>query len=80
VRRGTKVRFVVDKLGASEHGDLGHVVDDVYGIGDVGVVAFLHPHSKLAHDGWLYCEVDSKSGPARKLYVAVTAACCEVLP
>lgn len=74
LEKGQKVRFTVPSLGASERDDLGHVVSDTYGPSDMGVLAFLHPNQKPSPQGckgWWFVEVDSKTGPARKLYVGV---------
>lgn len=71
-KAGTRVRFVKDNLGASRRDDLGHVVEETYGLGDEGRVAFRHPNKKACPD-WFYVEVDSKKVPGEKLYVGVTA-------
>lgn len=78
--RGTRVRFTVKNLGASERDDLGHVTEDFYGPADTGVVGF--PHANQRADGcrdWVFVEVDSKSGPARKLYVGVHPSMIEAV-
>jgi hypothetical protein len=69
---GPKVRFTVNGLGASEANNLGkYVRGNDYGTNDVGIVAFEHPNVR-ACACWVYIEVDSKTGPARSLYVAVS--------
>lgn len=67
---GPRVRFLVDNLAASEPENMMRCTGDEYGIGDSGIVAFEHLNPKV-RKGWVYVEVDSKSGPARKLYVGV---------
>jgi hypothetical protein len=80
VPAGPRVRFTFDSLGASERDDLTHVTADRYGKGDIGVLVFEHPNRRLADDGWVYIEVDSKTGPARKLYVGVAQGMIEAVP
>ena len=78
LKKGQRVRFVADNLGASERDELHRVVADRYGRGDESVVDFKHPNKKACPDWW-YVAVDSKSGEPRKLYVGVTARMVEVL-
>ena len=78
LKKGTKVRFVVGSLGASERDDLGHVTSDVYGPGEGGTIAFRHPNPNLK--GWWYVEVDSKGKPGEKRYVGVTERMVEAVP
>jgi hypothetical protein len=69
------VRFLADDLGASEAEDLTHLCSgNNYGPEDTGTLAFVHPNPRLAAEGWVYVEVASKEGPARKLYVSVPAS------
>ncbi len=70
---GTRVRFVKSDLGASERDDLSHVVEEKFGVGDEGVIAFPHPNKTIAVVGWCYVEVQSKTIPGRLLYVGVRA-------
>ena len=81
VTDGPRVRFTINTLGASESGNLTRMAADVdtYNVGDEGVVAFEHPNAKISMSGWVYVEVDSKSEPKRKLYVAVGASMYEVI-
>ena len=76
IPKGTRVRFTRDGLGASERNDLGHMTDDVYGVGDTGIVACPHPNARSC-PGWFYVAVDSKLGEARTLYVGVSSTCVE---
>lgn len=66
---GTKVRFTVDGLGASERDNLGRVTSEVYGIGDTGTVHYAHPNPQCK--GWFYVEVESRRERGHKLYVGV---------
>lgn len=69
--KGTRVRFTLGSLGASERDDIAHVVGTArYGIEDVGIVDFPHPNQKGCR-GWVFVAVDSKEGPPRTLYVGV---------
>ena len=71
---GARVRLAggVANLGASEPDELHRVTADHYSAGDEGVLAFPHPNQEPdGCAGWWYVAVDSKTGPARKLYVGV---------
>lgn len=76
MKNGTKVRFTLDHLGASERHVLHRVVDEEFGREDTGVVSFEHPAKHMAKEGWFYVEVSSKVD-GRKLYVGITANECE---
>ncbi len=78
-KKGTRVRFITDSLGASERDELSRCVTDTWGKGEEGIAAFPHPAKKLADEGWIYVEVDSKSGEARKLYVGVSPRMFELV-
>jgi hypothetical protein len=71
-RAGTRVRFTIDKLGASRRDELRWVTGESYGVGDEGHVAFPHPNRKRCPE-WFYVEVESKNTPGEKRYVGVTA-------
>jgi len=86
---GTKVRFTRGPLGASDDKDnVCHIVSEMFGPGDVGVVAFPHPnrnnkyHDKSMRDSlaktW-YVEVESKVNPGQKLYVGEHEAHLQVV-
>jgi len=79
MKLGTKVRFLVDGLGASRRDELFAVVEDTYGTVDEGVVAFKHPNQQACR-GWVYVEVTGKSDPAEKLYVGVSPTMVEAVP
>lgn len=73
---GTKVRFLRNNLGASERDDLSRFVEEKFGTGDVGVVAFPHPRAadkkhpmRKEIRAIAYVEVESKAQPGHKLYV-----------
>ena len=71
---GARVRLAggVANFGASEPDELHRVTADRYSAGDEGVLAFPHPNQEPdGCAGWWYVAVDSKTGPARKLYVGV---------
>lgn len=76
LRKGMRVRFTANNLGASERDALHRVTADRYDAGDVGIVAFPHPNRQACR-GWWYVAVDSKVGPARTLYVAVAPGMVE---
>lgn len=79
MKKGTRVRFTVDGLGASKFNELHHfATGDVYNRGDEGVVAFRHPNKKNCPD-WFYVEVPSKEEPGALRYVGVSAAYVEVV-
>ncbi|HZL96041.1 MAG TPA: hypothetical protein VFB99_20455 [Vicinamibacterales bacterium] len=74
LKRGQRVRFTRDNLGASLRDELYCVTAERYNIGDEGVVSFPHPNQKPAPmgcKGWWYVEVDSKDVPGEKRYVGV---------
>lgn len=82
---GTKVRFVIDHLGAqrSMNGKATNglqlvpgVVPELFGRNDHGVVAFPHPNERLKD--WWYVEVDSRTEPGLKLYVSASPFMVEV--
>ena len=77
MKNGTRVRFTVDRLGASEINNLGVIVAEPWGIGDEGVVSFPHPNRNLANEGWVYVEVRSRID-GRPLYVGVSQRMIEV--
>lgn len=76
--RGARVRFIKDNLGASRRDDLGHVTQEVFGVGDEGIAVFQSPSRNAARAGWFYVEVDSKREPGTKLYVGVHERMIEI--
>jgi hypothetical protein len=76
MKKGRRVRFTMNGLGAVDLDNLTHFVrDNIYGCDDVGILSFKHPNQKEAPNGckgWWYVAVDSKDGDRRTLYVAVS--------
>jgi len=68
---GTRVRFLLEGLGASRRDDLSHFTRETYGVEDEGVIAFAHPNPSVRTVGWVFVEVASKECPGEKRYVAV---------
>ena len=77
-KKGTRVRFTCDGLGASRREDLSRVTGEVYGVGDEGIVAFRHPN-KARLPEWFYVEVNSKGVTGEKRYVGVTGSMYEII-
>jgi hypothetical protein len=69
-KKGERVRFTTEGLGASKADELYCVTGETYGPGDEGTVAFRHPNKKALPD-WFYVEVPSKSEPGAMRYVGV---------
>lgn len=67
IKKGTRVRFLADNMGASLLDELHRVTGERYGTSDTGTVAFKHHNPKAK--GWWYVEVESKEEPGAKRYV-----------
>ncbi len=78
LRAGLTIRFVIDNLGAEREGWPGRVVDEIFGRGDVGTVAYKHPNRKACKDWW-YVEVRSRRDPEQKLYVGILPRMVELV-
>lgn len=80
LRKGTRVRFTIEDLGASRRDDLSRVVRETPAVGQEGIVAFAHPNPRLASEGWFFVAIDSREERGTTLYVGVTLRMVEVTP